>query len=377
MGHRGLDALLGLSVLCLVLSTLPGALAGTADAPEVTDASDDRVLATVVPLGSIPVPVAEAAELVAGWVSENSTALFFNIEVAGDIAAGLAAEPVGVTAEYDFEFHFTRAGEDLHAAVAIADEVVGDGVTPGELATAATVSGAVVNLTVLKSALPGLAPGENLSALEITAVATLTAVTEFGTVTDEAASTTAYAVQLADGGVAGDIDADGLPDAWEQENFGGLAGNGTTDADGDGLNNTAENQLGTDPADEDTDGDTVLDGADPFPLDPTRPSDVDGDGLPDAWEREHFTTTAAQAGSGDPDADGLNNTRENALGTDPNVADTDGDGFDDANDATPLEPNQPASTDADTGADRDELRYGVVLFAAASTFILLGLARGI
>lgn len=46
-----------------------------------------------------------------------------------------------------------------------------------------------------------------------------------------------------------DDDADGLPDAWESEMFGDLSQDGDDDFDGDGFNNLAEYQAGTDPAD--------------------------------------------------------------------------------------------------------------------------------
>jgi hypothetical protein len=50
--------------------------------------------------------------------------------------------------------------------------------------------------------------------------------------------------------------------------------------------------------------------------------DEDGDGLSDIWEVTHFGDLAADA-DGDPDTDGLTNAEELALGTDPNLADTD------------------------------------------------------
>ena len=130
--------------------------------------------------------------------------------------------------------------------------------------------------------------------------------------------------------------------------------------------------------DPDTDGDFVSDSQDPFPLDPSRPVDFDGDGLPDAWERRHFTSTDAQDGAGDPDADGLNNTRENELGTDPNKADTDGDGIEDADDRAPLDPNAGDSSQVDGEREAEpELYAGAAMFAAAATFSLLGLAKGL
>ena len=67
-------------------------------------------------------------------------------------------------------------------------------------------------------------------------------------------------------------------------------------------------------------------------------ADTDGDGLPDGWEAAHGMDplvsnwtdgdprTNADA---DPDCDGLTNAQEAALGTDPFQPDTDGDGMDD------------------------------------------------
>ena len=50
--------------------------------------------------------------------------------------------------------------------------------------------------------------------------------------------------------VPGDVDGDGLADAWELENFGSLAAQtGTGDADGDGTDNATEMRLGLNPND--------------------------------------------------------------------------------------------------------------------------------
>jgi hypothetical protein len=46
---------------------------------------------------------------------------------------------------------------------------------------------------------------------------------------------------------AEDLDADGLPDAWERKYFGGEQAAATDDPDGDGLSNLQEYQMGTDP----------------------------------------------------------------------------------------------------------------------------------
>ena len=54
----------------------------------------------------------------------------------------------------------------------------------------------------------------------------------------------------------------------------------------------------------------------------------------------------------DTDGDGLTNLRENELGTDPRLADTDGDGHADPSDNCPVDPN-PAQGDTDTDSHGD------------------------
>lgn len=82
----------------------------------------------------------------------------------------------------------------------------------------------------------------------------------------------------------------------------------TNDSDGDGLTDSVESALGTDPNNPDTDGDGTLDGADAFPLDGTEDTDTDGDG----------TGNNADL---DDDNDGILDTEEIANGTNPLVPD--------------------------------------------------------
>ncbi|MCW1922780.1 LamG domain-containing protein [Luteolibacter arcticus] len=57
------------------------------------------------------------------------------------------------------------------------------------------------------------------------------------------------------------------------------------------------------------------------------PADTDNDGLEDTWEILHFDVITAQSGTDiGPDNDGATNLEEQAAGTNPKVADTDGDG---------------------------------------------------
>jgi len=77
-----------------------------------------------------------------------------------------------------------------------------------------------------------------------------------------------------------DQDADGLSDHWETV-FGlnTQTDDSQSNLDGDLLNNLEEFTLSTNPLNPDTDGDTVNDDADAFPLDPNEASDLDNDGF--------------------------------------------------------------------------------------------------
>jgi hypothetical protein len=55
--------------------------------------------------------------------------------------------------------------------------------------------------------------------------------------------------------------------------------------------------------------------------------DSDNDCLPDEWEIEYFGNITSQNANGDADGDGINNSFELIVGTDPSKTDTDGDGF--------------------------------------------------
>ncbi|HSL56295.1 MAG TPA: hypothetical protein VK866_00475, partial [Acidimicrobiales bacterium] len=135
-----------------------------------------------------------------------------------------------------------------------------------------------------------------------------------------------------------DIDCDGLPDGWEHH----VTGTRIFDADSDGG--------GVD------DGLEVLRyGTDP--LDPTDdPPDSDADGLPDDLEIELGTNPELA----DTDGDGLSDWHELRIhGTDPNLADTDGDGLTDGDELNtyftdPLNPD----SDGDGLLDGDEIALG-------------------
>jgi YD repeat-containing protein len=99
-----------------------------------------------------------------------------------------------------------------------------------------------------------------------------------------------------------DSDGDGMPNCYEKQ-----AGfdrkdpaDGAADADSDGLSNSQEYGLRTDP----------------------RNKDSDWDGMPDGWEVKYgLNPRSASDGAADPDGDGVPNAVEYALGNLPNQAD--------------------------------------------------------
>jgi hypothetical protein len=121
-----------------------------------------------------------------------------------------------------------------------------------------------------------------------------------------------------------DTDSDGLPDPWEL--LMGLNAMDSTDAsldkDNDGLPNLWEFQMGlnaTDPRD--------------------AAQDSDGDGLPNFWEFQMgLNARNPTDASIDSDYDNLTNLDEYHRGTNPNLNDTDRDGWNDEIDWFPINP---------------------------------------
>ena len=176
---------------------------------------------------------------------------------------------------------------------------------------------------------------------------------------------------------------------------------GHSDRDGDGLTDTYEESIGTDPLNPDTDGDGLSDsdelhniGTDPLKTDtdndrltdmeevakktdPTRP-DTDGDGLTEGEEFAHGTDPFDQDSDkdgltdgeevhtwhsdplrSDSDADGISDVEEVRVHkTDPRSQDSDGDGLDDARELELRTDPAAADSDGDGLPDGEEVdRY--------------------
>jgi hypothetical protein len=138
----------------------------------------------------------------------------------------------------------------------------------------------------------------------------------------------------------------------------------------------------------DTDGDGYPDNVDAFPTDPNEWFDTDGDGHgdnsdafiddPSEWLDTDEDGTGNNADP-DDDNDGLSDIEEGTLGTDPLLADTDGDSYNDDVDHYPLDStkwekengngrpngNEPEDGDGDDGEDN------TVLFALIGIIVII------
>ncbi|WP_438995659.1 putative Ig domain-containing protein, partial [Poseidonia sp.] len=147
-----------------------------------------------------------------------------------------------------------------------------------------------------------------------------------------------------------DSDGDGLPNElpgdYDPTNPDAPGLVEDTDDDNDGLSDTNESEIGTNPLNPDTDGDGMCDGPvasppdcvagpDAFPLDPAGDTDTDGDGNPDTLNPPSNSDPALVEDL-DDDGDGLDDVNETGTGidngptdtgTDPLNPDTDNDGI--------------------------------------------------
>lgn len=156
-----------------------------------------------------------------------------------------------------------------------------------------------------------------------------------------------------------DTDEDGLGDFEEVEVYG--SDPSVSDTDEDGLNDGDEvNEHNTDPTLADTDDDRLSDYDEIFEHNTNpRVADTDEGGIRDGDEIADGTDPLDPADDADQDRDGLSDDRERELGTDPTLADSDGDGLDDYEEVViygsdPLD----ADTDGDGLDDGEDVAAG-------------------
>jgi len=145
----------------------------------------------------------------------------------------------------------------------------------------------------------------------------------------------------------------------------GVGDNSDSDADADGLINSAEASLGTDSLKADTDGDGVIDKSDNCPLDGSSAdqTDTDGDSVGDICDtdadNDGLSDTAevlagTDAHNPDTDGDGLLDGAEATAGTNPLDSDSDDDGVLDGSDSFPVNSAESADTDDDGVGDHSD-----------------------
>ncbi len=340
MGARRRSVLLALA---LIVAAAPLAHAGSADDPEVEDASGDQA-------GSTPVQTFGELDIIAAWVaSENATAFTFTIQ------AGVA---ITASQGETFTYAFTASYEG--ASVTAEATLTSNGLAFTEPAESATIDGDTITFAVPKSAFGSVVPGQELVDLFAQASGVFVASQVFSgsdRAPDDGFGRNYTVGSQAEAGV--DYDGDGVDDADEL-----AAGTdpASGDSDGDGLSDGEERDLGTDPLNPDTDGDGLNDGDEVAAGSDPTVADTDGDGLNDGDELAAGTDPT----NPDTDGDGVSDGDEVAAGTDPLAADSDGDGLSDGEEASlgtdPLNPD----TDGDGASDGDEVADGTDPLDASS-----------
>jgi hypothetical protein len=251
-------------------------LGGTLEAPEIQDPANDQAVVDTIPCTPLEAaadcPAGSRIDIVTVWI-DTETATTFNVNI---LTTGVPGGATTASAQWDF--HATFAGTEVVAtATAVGGATPGAPVPGANVATAA-VDGNTLILTIAKSVYGAPVAGSTLTGMFVQGTSTIPAPLPFPlpAATDRAPNEGAGADYIFTGGSGAapdpnDTDGDGLNDTCEQQYFGNLtAQNATGDPDGDGLTNGQECALGTDPTNADTDGDGTPDNLDPFPTDPTR-----------------------------------------------------------------------------------------------------------
>ncbi|UCE10625.1 MAG: hypothetical protein JSW61_01475 [Candidatus Thorarchaeota archaeon] len=128
-----------------------------------------------------------------------------------------------------------------------------------------------------------------------------------------------------------DTDSDGMPDGWEYDyELDPTVDDSEDDPDSDLLENVEEFDNDANPQNNDTDSDDLLDGLEVH-VHHTYPSnsDSDSDAIPDGWEVNNGLDPLVDDADDDDDSDGLDNGTEFLIKTNPQSEDSDSDGMHD------------------------------------------------
>lgn len=270
---RARTATAALAGMFLLMHLAPATLAGTEAAPEIEDAADDQEGPGGTPLcaaGPGPACLFGSMDVLSAWI-DNETATTINVNIRVSVAPAASAN-------YDNNWEF-RATFDGAEVVASVGTQAANGPSPGGVATGAQFNDTLITMTIPKSAFGAVTPGSTLTGIHVVAVRYVTGTTQATLASDRAPDAESGSDFAFAGGnnttTPGDTDADGLPDAWEQQHFGNMDSNGTADPDNDGCDNACEFANGTDPNNGDTDGDGIPDGTEiqngTDPTDPNSP----------------------------------------------------------------------------------------------------------
>jgi hypothetical protein len=249
--------------------------AGTPEAPEIQDPAGDQSVGCAPGAGC---QTYTRIDIVSVWI-DAETPTTFNVNI---LLSQVPGAPT--THSSHWHFHATYGGTEV---IATADSPGGGQAATapvaGENVAAVAVDENTLIMTIEKSVYGAVADGTPLTSLFVEGSGGTPAPLPFVELSTDRAPNDGFGTDYTFGGAGGppscpnctadDTDGDGLNNTCEEQYFGSATNetaNATGDEDGDGLTNGQECALGTDPTNPDSDGDGTNDKDDPVPTDATK-----------------------------------------------------------------------------------------------------------